>query len=251
MKKVFKIGWIVLILGVIMLGIGYFNNGDKAVYFENNRPAILHSSTKKISTNKHFERIDITASTANVVIREGKKYQVTYSGISNHAPAVSVHNNVASIRQTGDFPFMVNINHYGFHQDLITVTVPHDQALAGRIHLESGDLSVSNAKLDNVDVDVDSGNVEYHQVTLRGGNTKIESGNFTGRNLTVQGHYTVNNQSGDNTVTNTTVDGYFLKTDAGDNELNGEDKGEETLHQNDNAESVLRLLTQSGDNEVN
>ena len=110
---------------------------------------------------------------------------------------------------------------------------------------------MSNAKLDNVDVDVDSGNVEYHQVTLRGGNTKIESGNFTGRNLTVQGHYTVNNQSGDNTVTNTTVDGYFLKTDAGDNELNGEDKGEETLHQNDNAENVLRLLTQSGDNEVN
>jgi len=47
MKKVFKIGWIVLVLGVIMLGIGYFNNGDKAVYFENNRPAILHLSTKK------------------------------------------------------------------------------------------------------------------------------------------------------------------------------------------------------------
>ena len=70
-------------------------------------------------------------------------------------------------------------------------------------------------------------------------------------NLTVQGQYTVNNQSGNNTVTNTTVDGYFLKTDAGDNELNGEDKGEEPLHQNDDAENVLRLITQSGDNEVN
>ena len=96
-----------------------------------------------------------------------------------------------------------------------------------------------------------AGEVEYRQVTLRGGSTKLSSGNFTGHNLIVQGHYTVNNQSGDNTITNTTVDGYFLKTDAGDNELNGEDKGEESLHQNDDAENVLRLITQSGDNEVN
>ena len=42
MKKVFKVGVIVLILGVILLGIGFFNNGNKAVYFENNRPAIFH-----------------------------------------------------------------------------------------------------------------------------------------------------------------------------------------------------------------
>ena len=29
MKKVFKVGVIVLILGVILLGIGFFNNGNK------------------------------------------------------------------------------------------------------------------------------------------------------------------------------------------------------------------------------
>ena len=242
MKKVFKVGVIVLILGVILLGIGFFNNGNKAVYFENNRPAIFHSHTKTISTNKAFERIDISASTANVIVREGKKYQITYSGISKHTPAVTVHNNVASIRQTGGFPLVFNFNNYQPHQDLIIVTIPHDQALAGRIHLESGDLTVSQVKMDNI---------EYRQVTLRGGSTKLSSGNFTGHNLTVQGQYTVNNQSGNNTVTNTTVDGYFLKTDAGDNELNGEDKGEEPLHQNDDAENVLRLITQSGDNEVN
>lgn len=251
MKKVFKVGVIVLILGVILLGVGFLNNGDKTVYFENNRPAIFHPHTKTISTNKAFERIDISASTANVVIREGKNYQITYSGISKHTPAATVHNNVASIRQTGSFPLVFNFNEYQPHQDLIIVTIPHDQALAGRIHLESGDLTVSKVKMDNIDVNSGAGDVEYRQVTLRGGSTKLSSGNFTGHDLTVQGHYTVNNQSGDNTVTNTTVDGYFLKTDAGDNELNGEDKGEESLHQNDDAENVLRLLTQSGDNEVN
>lgn len=251
MKKVFKVGVIVLILGVILLGIGFLNNGNKTVYFENNRPAIFHPHTKTISTNKAFERIDISASTANVVIREGKNYQITYSGISKHTPAITVHNNVASIRQTGSFPLVFNFNEYQPHQDLIIVTIPHDQALAGRIYLESGDLTVSKIKMDNIDVNSGAGDVEYRQVTLRGGSTKLSSGNFTGHNLTVQGHYTVNNQSGNNTVTNTTVDGYFLKTDAGDNELNGEDKGEESLHQNDNAENVLRLITQSGDNEVN
>ena len=251
MKRIFKIGVIVLILGVILLGIGFFNNGNKAVYFENNRPAIFHSHTKTISTNKAFERIDISASTANVIVREGKKYQITYSGISRHTPAVTVHNNVASIRQTGGFPLVFNFNDYQPHQDLIIVTIPHDQALAGRIHLESGDLTVSKVKMDNIDDNSDAGEVEYRQVTLRGGSTKLSSGNFTGHDLTVQGQYTVNNQSGDNTVTSTTVDGYFLKTEDGDNELNGEDKGEEPLHQNDDAENVLRLITQSGDNEVN
>ena len=90
MKRIFKIGVIVLILGVILLGIGFFNSGNKAIYFENNRPAIFHSHTKTISTNKAFERIDISALTANVIVREGKKYQITYSGISRHTPAVTV-----------------------------------------------------------------------------------------------------------------------------------------------------------------
>ena len=178
MKRIFKIGVIVLILGVILLGIGFFNNGNKAIYFENNRPAIFHSHTKTISTNKAFERIDISASTANVIVREGKKYQITYSGISRHTPAVTVHNNVASIRQTGGFPLVFNFNDYQPHQDLIIVTIPHDQALAGRIHLESGDLTVSKVKMDNIDVNSDAGEVEYRQVTLRGGSTKLSSGKF-------------------------------------------------------------------------
>ncbi|MHC3513003.1 hypothetical protein ACWAS6_01900 [Limosilactobacillus reuteri] len=46
MKRIFKMGVIVLILGVILLGIGFFNSGNKAIYFENNRPAIFHSHTK-------------------------------------------------------------------------------------------------------------------------------------------------------------------------------------------------------------
>ena len=78
MKRIFKIGVIVLILGVILLGIGFFNNGNKAIYFENNRPAIFHSHTKTISTNKAFERIDISALTANVIVREGKNYLFWY-----------------------------------------------------------------------------------------------------------------------------------------------------------------------------
>ena len=122
MKKVFKVGVIVLILGVILLGIGFFNSGNKAIYFENNRPAIFHSHTKTISTNKAFERIDISALTANVIVREGKKYQITYSGISKHSPAVTVHNNVASIRQTDGFPLVFNFNDYQPHQDLIVNT---------------------------------------------------------------------------------------------------------------------------------
>lgn len=250
MKKVFKIGWVVLIIGLIALGIGFFNGGNKTVYFDGNRPQIVHNRVHHLSANKEFERIDISASTANVVIRAGKKYQVAYYGMGGHVPAATVHNRVVSIRQSGGASYVFSLNSYR-DQDLIVITIPHDQALAGRIQLDSGNLTVKGINLENANVEVDSGNVDYQQVTLNNGQTNIQSGNFDGQQLTVHGHYTVKNDSGDNTVTNTTVDGYYLKTDDGDNELNGEDKGTSTLAENDTANNVLRLINQSGDNEVN
>ncbi|MBB1080404.1 DUF4097 family beta strand repeat protein [Limosilactobacillus sp. STM2_1] len=250
MKNVFKIGGVVLVVGLIILGIGFFNGGNKTVYFDGSRPRIVHNHVYHLSTNKSFERVDISASTANVVIREGKKYQVAYYGVGGHVPAATVHNQVASLRQTGGALYALNLNSYR-DQDLIVITVPHDQPLAGQIHLDSGDLTVKDINLENAHVKVDSGDVDYQGVTLNNGQTSIQSGDFEGQQLTVYGHYTVKNDSGDNTVTNTTVDGYELQTDDGDNELNGEDKGSQTLTENTSATNVLKLVTQSGDNEVN
>lgn len=251
MKKLFKIGWLLILVGGIVLAVGYFNHGNRAIYIANGRPAVVRRHARKLSNNGKFERVDITATTANVIISQGDQYQISYYG-TGHVPTATVHNNVASIRQQGGAVMhFVLFDYPSTSQDLIVITVPRDQALAGRIRLESGNLTVKNISLDNADVDVEDGDVNYQQVTLRNGNTKLISGDFTGDNLTIQGHYTVNNESGDNTVTATTTDGYFLKTTDGENDLNGEDKGSTTLHQNDQAANVLSLITKAGDNQIN
>lgn len=251
MKRTFKIGWVILIIGLLALAVGYFNGGNKTVTIDHYRPSITHSYTKKLSTSKKFNKVNLAVSSANVVIRDGKKYQITYSGTSGHqTPTVTVHNNVATIHQSGNISHTFNINSSYHNQDLIVITVPHNQVVAGRINLQNGDLNVKNMTLSNADINVASGDVDYQQVILNSGHTSLQSGDFTANNVTINGHYTVNNQSGDNDVTKANVDGYDLQTESGDNELNSKDSDDQNIEENTTAVNVLRLITQSGDNTV-
>lgn len=250
MKRLFKVGGIILIVGVLALAIGFFNGGNKTVYFENARPIVIHDHVKHLSTNQKFNRLNLNVSTANVVIRQGSKYKITYYGMGGHIPTASVKNGTATVRQDGTISYSFNLNNYR-DQNLIVITVPHGQALRGKLQLKEGDLKLEKLTLQKMAVLSHDGDIDYQQVTVNGGKTSLKEGDFNAQKLTVQGHYTVDNNDGDNTVTKTTVDGYYLATTNGDNELNGEDKGSQTLGQNENAANVLHLLNDDGDNEVN
>lgn len=250
MKKLFKIGWVVLIIGLLALAIGYFNGGNKTISFNGTRPVVIKNHVRHLSTNKQFDQLDLDASTANVVIKQGKKYQVTYYGMGGQIPTANLADKKLTVNQKNKaLEVLFDVN--GYNQDLIVVTVPKGHALSGKIHLASGDLEVSNVDMTGTKVKVSEGDVDYDHVTLADGKTTLSEGDFTGKRLIVKGHYTVNNDEGDNTVTATDVEGYHLYTSNGENELKGQDKGDQTLDQNETAANVLVLTTSEGDNEVN
>jgi hypothetical protein len=249
MKKLFKIGWLVLVIGLVALGIGYFNGGNKTIAFNNhNQPTVVKSHVRHLSSGKRFDRLDLSASTADVVIKQGDKYQVTYYGMGGKIPTARLNGRKMTVRQTGHISVHLVLNDYN-DRDQIVVTVPKGHALAGRINVHEGSLTVSKVNLTNCTVDVRDGDVVYKQAALNGGRTTLTEGDFTGRQLTVNGHYTVANTEGDNTVTDTTADGYHLHTSDGDNKLDGQ-KHEQTWNQNNTATNVLSLVNSDGDNEV-
>lgn len=250
MKKLFNIGWIILAIGLLMLAVGYFNGGNKTISLNQGRPQIISSRKQKLSMNKQFDRLNLDVNTANVVIKQGKKYQVTYYGKSN-IPTAKLTGKTMTIHQKSvNFQVNFSVNHDDY-QDLIVITVPKGQKLTGHLNLNYGDLQVSKVTLDKMEADVNAGDVTYDQVKVVGGQTTLSEGDFTARQLQVDGHYTVHNDEGDNTVADTTVDGYYLYTDDGDNTLNGGERKDQTLAQNDTATNVLRLITSEGDNQIN
>lgn len=250
MKKLFKIGWLILVIGLVALGVGYFNGGSNAIAFSNHgRPTVVTSHIRRLSSNRRFDRLDLNASTANVVIKQGNKYQVTYYGMGGEIPTARLNGKKMTVKQTGHVSLHLMFNDYN-DQDKIVVTVPKGHKLTGRINVHEGSLTVSKVNLTNCIVSVRDGDVVYNKAVLNGGKTTLTEGDFTGRQLTVNGHYTVANTEGNNTVTDTAADGYHLYTGEGDNKLGGQEHGAQTWNQNNTAANVLSLTTSEGDNEV-
>ena len=68
MKRMFKIGWLVLIVGLVALMVGYLNHGDRDVDFHNGRPRVQRQASWQL-TNRRFDKVDLDVTTANVRIR--------------------------------------------------------------------------------------------------------------------------------------------------------------------------------------
>lgn len=101
MKKVFKWGWIFLVVGVICLVLGGFARGAKDVVFNNWRP-VVYSAKANFQKNYavgEFKQVDSNVGNANVVIRRGDDYRVRYVGQKSARPSVKVLNDRVTVRQ--------------------------------------------------------------------------------------------------------------------------------------------------------
>ena len=58
MKRMFKIGWLVLIVGLVALMVGYLNHGDRDVDFHNGRPRVQRQASWQL-TNRRFDKVDL------------------------------------------------------------------------------------------------------------------------------------------------------------------------------------------------
>ncbi len=247
MKRMFKIGWLVLVVGLVALMVGYLNHGDRDVDFHNGRPQVQCQASWRL-TNRRFDKVNLDVTTANVRIKRGAAFRVSYHGLTKNKPLVVKKGQTLVIKQsTSSGGFFFNVN--GF-DDQLTITLPRDaQITGGTIKLGSGDLDVDGVDLTNTKIDVASGDVDLTNLVLNGGQAELNSGDFTAHQLRVNGYYRVNNDSGDSEVHAAGIDGYRLQTTSGDNAVNGRNRDQNTVEDNMTANNTLELITQSGDNE--
>lgn len=248
MKKIFKVSLVLLIIGIILMAIGFTGHGVKNISFERGIPVVEHQVTKKLSTDKKFDKINLTSSSADVLIKTGTKFSVTYRGSNVRLPKIKVVNHVATINQSGDHygTFLLSDNSV----DTIIITVPKGTKLTGKLESVEGDLNIANVDLDDMDVNAADGDVVYNNLTVTGGRTTLGDGDFTSHGVTFKGRYTVKNDNGDNKVVGSYADGFILRTVNGDNKLDGVDHGSEELKQSESATNLLYLKTNDGDNSV-
>ncbi|WP_301876591.1 DUF4097 family beta strand repeat-containing protein [Limosilactobacillus oris] len=248
MKKLFKISLGLLIVGLILTAIGFWGHGARDVHFAGPKPVITKNVSKSLVTNQHFDRLDINATTADIRVRTGREFKVSYQGSSALQPKAAITDQLVTVKQTQTAYGTI----WGSNSsaDVITITVPKGTKLAGTIKTTSGDVTVNGVDLTGVTIDARDGDVDLRDLTVEGGKARVESGDFTSRNVTFRGSYFVNNSDGDNEVVDARVDGYFLKTTDGDNEIDGADHDSGQQSANENAANLLHLTSEDGDNTI-
>lgn len=82
MKRMFKISLGILIIGIILMIVGFAGHGMKNISFKGTTPVIEKQVTKELSTNKEFTKINLTSSTANVLIKTGSKFPLAIKEVT-------------------------------------------------------------------------------------------------------------------------------------------------------------------------
>lgn len=247
MKKMFKISLGVLIVGIILMIVGFAGHGVKNIYFKGTMPTVEHRTTKHLASNKEFKELDLNVPYSNVLIKTGKKFAVNYQGSNGRIPKVKLTGQTLTVNQDyGHGTFFTRDD----GDDTLIITVPKGTILSGKIEMVDGDLDISNVDLTNMDINDADGDVTYNKLAIEGGKTTLGQGDFTSHGVIFKGHYTVKTDDGDNKVIASHADGFILHTVDGDNKLDGVEHGSEDLQQNTSAANLLRLKTTDGDNSV-
>lgn len=283
MKRAFQIGGGLVIIGLIMAAIGFFSHRQPFNPLTN--PG---QNTRTTLTTKKFNRVKVTAASADVVVKQGEGYAVKYYGTRHPAIKAQVKGNQLTVTQT-HITKSKHVHFFNDSDDRVVITVPKGVKLAnltvaansdltvndlnlasakltanggdvtvndskingGQLTTDSGDLTINRSKLTGTEVKTDSGDIELARVTVNGGKATLTSGDLDADRVTVNGHYRVNNQSGDSEVHTTNHPGAILTSDNGDSELGhhrNEDGG--TIQRDTANPNLIHLVNQSGDNLV-
>lgn len=284
MKKAIKWGAIILAAGLVIAGISYLGHRQP---FNPLTPLEESSANQKVLTRKPFNKVKVTTSSADIVIKQGSTYSVSYYGENNQQGKVKVTNNQLTISQptskqnwfkehliftpsidryvitvpkhTSLKSFNVNsknsINVSGMRvknanitNDTGNITINNCEFDQGQTITGSGNITVKNSTLLNNRLTSSSGDITLSNTSLTKGSATLASGDFIGKQLVIVGPYTVNNQSGDNTVTKSQVNGVSMTTQSGSNKLNRKSRDGGRLTWNSGQFNILYLKNASGDN---
>lgn len=284
MKKVFTTGWIILLIGIVVTAVGYFGH-HHPFHPVNVTEQLPHHTT----TTKSFTSIKATVASADITIKQGDRYQVSYYGRRQQALKVKVKDQQLILTQTPVMRAKHHVNFIWNDDERIVITVPKNHQLTtttvkanddiilrnlqsanakvtsndgdiliikstlngGQLTATDGDLTVTNSQLKNIQATANDGDISLSRSTITGGQARLNSGDFTGHKLIINHYYTVNNNSGDNTVTlaNKSI-GAKLSNNSGDNALPHQSTTGGTISQQITASNMIILNNDSGDNAV-
>ncbi len=139
MKKIFKAGWVILALGVVLAIVGAAFNGVKAVEFNGFKVQTVKKDTAitKTYAKKEFERIEFVNGSGYFVpmeleIRQGQDYSVSYSGSSRFEPKIDYQNGTLKVARGQEMHgFSFDLNNYQSKIDSkLIITVPENVKLS-------------------------------------------------------------------------------------------------------------------------
>lgn len=283
MKRAFQIGGILVIIGLIMAAIGFFSHRQPFNPLTN--PG---QNTRTTLTTKKFDRVKVTAASADVVVKQGAGYAVKYYGTRHPAIKTQVKDNQLTVTQT-HITKSKHVHFFDDRDDRVVITIPKGAKLAnltvtangdlsvndlnlasakvtanggdvtvndskingGQLVTDAGDLTINRSKLIATEVKTDSGDIDLARVTVNAGKATLASGDLNADRVTVKGHYRVTNQSGDSEVNTVNHPGAILTSDSGDSELGhrrNDDGG--TIQRDTTNPNLVHLVNQSGDNSL-
>lgn len=245
------------------------------MFFKNKTKKDETELVNEILTNDSFELLNIEVSGLDVIIKEGKKFEVSFHGSKYNVPQLNFEDDRLLIKEPDVHAQDISRWEKGFFRIEIThapgqllVSLPEDTNLKSvNVKSASGDISIADLKanelnivLSSADVVVESsevkdltvattsGDIRLQHIKLKKGDINLTSGDFKIENSVVSELLEVNTVSGDNTVKETKFKSYCLQTKVGENRIFGKQANHAEFL---NASAAkLKLSTISGDNTV-
>ncbi|UQS81744.1 DUF4097 domain-containing protein [Bombilactobacillus folatiphilus] len=171
MKKYYRFSWLLLLIGLILVAVGYFHDGfqplagdmhsSKVYVLDNHREVQQY----KVAPFKKI-RVDLQDNADNVQIKSGSKYQVkVINGQKNHLIKTYVNNKQELVVQDqGRYFYYVSV---GLKSPQIQITVPRDQVLQSvQGNLQDGQLSLTDLQTQRLVLRADNSRINLQQLQV-------------------------------------------------------------------------------------
>lgn len=194
MKKTFKFGLVILVLGAVLAIVGAVSNGIKPVEFNGFKVQTVKKDTrtKKEYAKKEFNRIEIENEEGDVLplsveIKQGKDYSVAYQGSSRFEPKLNYQNGTLKISRGSELSKTVSFDFTDYRSKIdssLVITVPENVKLA-TLKVDGAFNTLRLEKLNIATLELDprhSERVELTEVTTE--RTDVEMESVTGVHIT-------------------------------------------------------------------
>lgn len=195
LKKLTKISLIILPIGVLLLIIGLCSGGkfNYAIDMNNKKMYVAeegeHTSVSKTLEVDAFNELEMDIDVAEVEIKQGDDYCVSYNLEKWSVPTVEVKDQKLTVsnadKQTTHIGFQFDI--FGFHigphvwddeGNKITITVPEDVELNDlKLIVSSGNISIEKIQIADYSIEAESGEVILSNTELGKGSIFAKYGN--------------------------------------------------------------------------